>query len=120
MNIRRFKNSFLTFFFFAALVVAWLADNSPSQYEQRMTLLIGVLLLMLCVALAYLMSMPSQVKQQRMQSVLTPEQRKNAALFRHQPTSANFRVRMAHNEQARRNANARKHYAVNPDHAAFK
>lgn len=111
MNIRRFKNSFLSFFFCAALFVAWLADHSDSQYQQRMVLLVSILLLLLCVASAYLMSMPAPRKVSK--PYLTPEQRKNAALFRHQPASANFQVRMAHNERVRRHSNARKYYTIN-------
>jgi hypothetical protein len=117
MNIRRFKNSFLSFFFLSALLVAWLADHSASHYQQRMTLLVAILLVLLSAVLAVLMSMPEQRDEQ--EPVTTPEQRKNAAMFRHQPAAANFRVRMAHNEQVRRRSNVRKYYTVNPDHTAF-
>lgn len=99
MNIRRFKNSFLTFFFVAASFVAWLAQNSSSHYQQRMTLLISILLLMLCAALALIVAMPEQPTARKSRASLSPQQQRNAALFRHQPASAQFGVRMAHNEQ---------------------
>jgi preprotein translocase subunit SecG len=103
MNVRRFKNSFLTFFFAAALFVAWLAEQSSSLYQQRMTLLISVLMLMLCIALALAISMPEQPKRPKAaRSSLTPEQQRNAAMFRHQPASAQFKVRMFYNEQLQR------------------
>lgn len=80
-----------------------------------MTLLIGVLLLMLCAALALFISMPMQQRQMRSRAAISPEQQRNAALFRHQPASAQFKVRMARNEQVRRQAKARKYYTVNPN-----
>lgn len=97
MNIRRFKNSFLTFFFVAALFVAWLEACSSSHYQQRMTLLIGVLLLMLCAALALAIAMPSSQTSRK-----SPQQQRNDALLRHQPASAQFKVRMNDTEQKRR------------------
>lgn len=117
MNFRRFKNSFLSFFFLSALVVAWLADNSVSHYQQRMTLLVAVLLVMLSATLAVLMSMPE--KREEREPVTTPEQRRNAAMLKHQPAAANFQVRMARNEQVRRHASSRRYYTLNSDHAVF-
>jgi ATP/ADP translocase len=119
MNLRQFKNSFLTFFFVSALFVAWLADHSDSRFQQRITLLISVLLLMLCILCAILIALPTRPKRATQRAKLTTVEQQNAAMFRHQPASANFRVRMTANEQKRKAANSRKRYTINPDHQAF-
>jgi hypothetical protein len=112
MNLRRFKNSFLTFFFAGALLMAWLIDHSASAYQLRMDWLIACLLTLLALAMATLIGAEKRAIPRV--SSMSKQQQRNAAMFRHQPNHAAFNVRVVANEQQR------KRYKINPNHPAFK
>jgi hypothetical protein len=115
MNWNAFKNSVVVCGLCAAIIVGYLADNSFTRWQNQMTLIVAILLAMLVALVSLLVALP---KSKSTHSTMSAEQRANALLFRHQPLSANFRVRAAHAEQMQRKP--AKFYAINPDHPAFK
>jgi hypothetical protein len=73
----------------SALLVAYLVDTNTA-YQQRVTLVIAILLLLMCLLIALYCALDKRVLQP---SRMTADQRANAALFRHYPQTASFQVR---------------------------
>ena len=89
MKANAFNKGFTRSIIPCALFIAWISDHSNSHLVYA-NVVIAVLLFLICICIGLLcanwdIKLPV--------SKLTAKERQNAALFRHYPKSANFRVR---------------------------